>query len=477
MSSLQVVSRAGGSVSLDAEKMQAFRADLRGSILLAGDPGYDAARALWNGMIDRRPAAIVRCLGVADVIRTVNFSRDHGVIMTVRGGGHNIAGRSTCDGGIMLDLSLMRDVRVDPARRTAQVSAGALLGDIDHETQAFGLAVPMGVNSTTGIAGLTLGGGIGWLSRKHGLTVDNLISADVVTAKGELVHTSETKEPELFWGIRGGGGNLGVVTSFEFRLHPVGPQVAVTFAVYRSSEAVQVLRRYRELVDSSPEEVNVWAALRKAPPLPFLPAEFHGTDVVLIVGFYLGDVEEGMKRLKPAGELGTPLASLVMPMRWVDWQKSFDPLLTPGAHNYWKSHNYTTLSDGLLETLVESGKNLPTPMSEIFVANISGAPSRVTQAATAYPHRDASFVINAHIRWDGAEAQRDPCIAWTREFHDAAGKYATGGVYLNFLSEGEDRVRSAYGANYDRLLTLKDRYDPENLFASNINIQPTRPGA
>jgi FAD/FMN-containing dehydrogenase len=476
MTSLQVVGRNGGTVSLEADEVQAFRSELRGSLLLASDPGYDEARVLWNGMIDRRPAAIVRCLGVADVIRTVNLARDHRLLLAVHAGGHSIAGKSTCDGGVVLDVSLMRDVRIDPRSRTARVAAGALLGDLDHEAQAFGLAVPTGVNSTTGIAGLTLGGGTGWLTRKHGLSIDNLISADVVTAKGELVRASETEEPDLFWGIRGGGGNLGVATSFEFQLHPVGPQVLAGFIIHRLADAGQVLRHYRSFIAEAPEELSCWAAIRKAPPLPFLPAEFHGTDILLMVTMYLGDMEEGAKVLKPMREFGKPIADVVGPTRFVDWQKAFDPLLTPGARNYWKSHNFTSLSDGLIETLIAAGKDLPSPLCELFLAHFAGAANRVAPTATAYPHRDMSFLVNAHIRWEDP-AQDEVCVAWGRKFLDAAGKFATGGVYLNFLSEGEDRVRAAYGVNYDRLVELKNRYDPENIFRSNINVPPTHRSA
>lgn len=472
MSSLKVVGRNGGTVSLDADKIPAFRSELRGSLLLAGDPGYEEARVVWNAMFDRRPAAIVRCAGVADAIRTVNFVRDNGLLMAVRAGGHNVAGKASCEGGIVLDLSQLRDVWIDPHNRTARVSPGALLQDFDHEAQAFGLATPLGAQSTTGVSGLTLGGGYGWLSRKHGLAIDNLISADVVTAKGELVRASEKEAPDLFWGIRGGGGNLGVVTSYEFRLHPVQSQVLAGLVIHRISDGAEVLRHYRSVVAQAPDELTVFAAMRKAPPFPFLPAEFHGTDILIILFMYLGDAEKGAELVKPLREFGKPIAEAVGPNRYVDWQKAFDASLCAGVRNYWKSHNYTALSDGFIDALVQQAKAIPNELSDIFLCHLGAAINRVSSTATAYQHRDAEFLINAHVRWEDP-TQDEAFIAWAREFHDATGKYADGSVCLNWLSEGDDRVRNAYGINYDRLVELKNKYDPDNIFRSNFNVLPT----
>jgi FAD/FMN-containing dehydrogenase len=462
----------GKDAVLEEAAVEEFKSSLRGELLLAGDSGYDEARALWNAMIDRRPALIARCAGVADVIRSVNLARDHGLLVSVRGGGHNIAGKAASDGGLMIDLSPMNEVRVDPAARTARVGPGATLGDVDHETQAFGLATPLGINSTTGIAGLTLGGGFGWLSRKYGFTVDNLLAADVVTANGELVTASETDNSDLFWGIRGGGGNFGIVTSFQFQLHPIGPEVLSGLIVYRFEDAGNVLRHYRSFVAQAPDDLSCWAVLRKAPPLPFLPEEVHGTEVLIIAVLHAGDMKEGERLLRPLREYGDPIADVVMPHPYAGFQQAFDPLLTPGARNYWKSHNFSELSDGAIETILEYVGRLPTPQCEIFVAQLGGAASRIAADATAYPHRDAAFVLNVHTRWEDA-AQDEECVAWAREFADATTPLATGGVYVNFISEGEERVRAAYGANYDRLVELKNRYDPTNLFRLNQNIKPT----
>lgn len=472
MTDLRVTMTTGKDAVLEEAAVEEFKSSLRGELLLAGDSGYDEARALWNAMIDRRPALIARCAGVADVIRSVNLARDHGLLVSVRGGGHNIAGKAASDGGLMIDLSPMNEVRVDPAARTARVGPGATLGDVDHETQAFGLATPLGINSTTGIAGLTLGGGFGWLSRKYGFTVDNLLAADVVTANGELVTASETDNSDLFWGIRGGGGNFGIVTSFQFQLHPVGPEVLSGLIVYRFEDAGNVLRHYRSFVAQAPDDLSCWAVLRKAPPLPFLPEEVHGTEVLIIAVLHAGDMKEGERLLRSLREYGDPIADVVMPHPYAGFQQAFDPLLTPGARNYWKSHNFSELSDGAIETILEYVGRLPTPHCEIFVAQLGGAASRIAADATAYPHRDAAFVLNVHTRWEDA-AQDEECIAWAREFADATTPLATGGVYVNFISEGEERVRAAYGANYDRLVELKNRYDPTNLFSLNQNIKPT----
>jgi FAD/FMN-containing dehydrogenase len=462
----------GKDAVLEEAAVEEFKSSLRGELLLAGDPGYDEARALWNAMIDRRPALIARCAGAADVIRSVNLARDHGLLVSVRGGGHNIAGKAANDGGLMIDLSPMNGVRVDPAARTARVGPGATLGDVDHETQVFGLATPLGINSTTGIAGLTLGGGFGWLSRKYGFTVDNLLAADVVTANGELVTASETDNSDLFWGIRGGGGNFGIVTSFQFQLHPVGPEVLSGLIVYRFEDAGNVLRHYRSFVAQAPDDLSCWAVLRKAPPLPFLPEEVHGTEVLVIAVLHASDMKEGERLLRPLREYGDPIADVVMPHPYAGFQQAFDPLLTPGARNYWKSHNFSELSDGAIETILEYVGRLPTPHCEIFVAQLGGAASRIAADATAYPHRDAAFVLNVHTRWEDA-AQDEECVAWAREFADATTPLATGGVYVNFISEGEERVQAAYGANYDRLVELKNKYDPTNLFSLNQNIKPT----
>jgi FAD/FMN-containing dehydrogenase len=450
----------------------ALRGEVRGEVIVPGDAGYDQARSIWNAMIDRRPAVIVRCRGVADVRRSVRFARETGLRLAVRGGGHNIAGNAVCDGGIVIDLSTMRSVRVDPAARIARVEAGCTLGDVDHETQAFGLAVPTGINSTTGIAGLTLGGGFGWISRSRGLTIDSLLSADVVTADGELVHASEDQHPDLFWAIRGGGGNFGIVTSFEFRLHPVGPQVYAGLVVHPLDDAPAVLRFYREFNRTAPEEMVCWFVMRQAPPLPFLPEEWHGREILALALCWSGDPARGDEVSRPLREFGMPVGTHTGEMPFVAWQQVLDPLLAPGARNYWKSHDFAGLEDGLIDVLVNAARSIPDPQTEIAFAELGGAISRVPDGATAYGHRNAEYVVNVHGRW--ADPAKDgACIAWARALFDAAAPYSTGSVYVNFLTQDEgDRVTAAYGANYDRLVAVKDRYDPENLFRVNQNIAP-----
>jgi FAD/FMN-containing dehydrogenase len=423
-------------------------------------------------MIERRPGLIVRCAGAGDVSQAVRFGREHHLLVSVRGAGHNIAGNAVCDGGMMIDLSGMKSVEVDAANRTARVQPGATLGDVDAATQRHGLALPVGINSTTGIAGLTLGGGFGWLSRKHGLTIDNLISAEVVTATGEQVTAGETENPDLFWGIRGGGGNFGIVTSFEFRLHPVGPEVLAGLIVHPFSAAGDVLRQYRQFVASAPEELSVWVVLRKAPPLPFLPEDVHGTEVLVIAALYAGDMAAGERALEGLRSIGNPIADVVSPHSFVEFQQAFDPLLTPGSRNYWKSHDFTRLDDGVLGVILEYAAKLPTAECEIFVAHLGGAVGRVATDATAYTHRDAEFVLNVHTRWSDP-AMDDECASWAREFFDRSAPFATGGVYVNFMPQDEGgRVAAAYGSNYRRLAELKGKYDPENFFRLNQNIQP-----
>jgi FAD/FMN-containing dehydrogenase len=463
----------GGDTAIREDVVARFAAGLRGPVLTADSGAYDETRAIWNAMIDRRPAVIARCADADDVVKAVKFGREHGLLASVRGAGHNIAGNAVCDGGLMIDLSEMNSVDVDAANQTARVGPGATLGDIDAATQAHGLALPVGINSTTGISGLTLGGGFGWLSRKHGLTIDNLIAADLVTAGGERVTASESENVDLFWGIRGGGGNFGIVTSFQFRLHRVGPEVLAGLIVHPFGGAPDVLRRYREFVASAPEELAAWVVLRKAPPLPFLPEDVHGTEVLVIAGLYAGTMAEGDRAMAGLREIGNPIADAISPHGFVDFQAAFDPLLTPGSRNYWKSHDFMELNDGALDLIVEYAGRLPTPQCEIFVAHLGGAVSRVPAEATAYTHRDAEFVLNVHTRWEDP-AQDESCISWAREFFDRTAPFATGGVYVNFMPEDEqERVRAAYDSNYDRLVQLKNKHDPHNFFRLNQNIKPS----
>lgn len=473
MPDVQVRTREGGTTTLSHPSVERLKAALRGQLLSPGSARYDDARSIWNAMIDRRPALIAQCQTADDVVAAVRFAAEHGLLVSVRGGGHNIAGNAVCDGGLMIDLSAMKEVRVDAARRIARVDPGATLGDVDRATQAYGLATPVGINSTTGIAGLTLGGGFGWLSRSLGLTIDNLLSADVVTAAGALVKASATEAPDLFWGIRGGGGNFGIVTSFEFRLHPVGPEVLAGLVVHPLAAARDVLRFYREFLKATPDEFVCWFVLRKAPPLPFLAPEWHGREILALAMCYAGTIPDGERVAKPLRSFGAPIADVVAPHPFTAWQAVLDPLLTPGMRNYWKSHDFVELSDGLIDVLVDHATRIPDPQTEIAFAQLGGAVSRVPAAATAYTHRDARFVVNVHGRW-ADPASDAACIGWARQLFQAAAPFATGGVYVNFLTQEEqDRVPAAYGSNFARLQALKKKYDPTNLFRVNQNIGPS----
>ena len=449
-----------------------FGERFRGELLRRGDEGYDEARTVWNAMIDREPGFIARPTGTADVVAAVNFARENDVLVAVKGGGHNIAGNAVCEGGLMIDLSEMDDVRVDPTDRTVRVGPGATLGDVDHETQLFGLATSGGVVSTTGVAGLTLGGGFGWLSRKYGLAVDNLLSVDVVTADGEVVTASEGEHADLFWGLRGGGGNFGIVTSFEFELHEVGPEVLFGPTVYRYEDAPDVLRHYREFTRDTPRECCVWVDSFTAPPLPFIPEQFHGTTVLSAMQFYAGDRKEGEDVLRPLREYGDPIADAVGPTPYTAAQSMLDDLYAEGERNYWKAHNFTELTDETLDTIVEYGERLPTPQSDILVHQVGGAINDVASDATAYPHRDTNVIVTIGARWEDP-TKDDECIAWVRECHDSLAEDATGGTYVNLEGDREGRERNAYGENYDRLVELKNEYDPTNLFRMNQNVKPT----
>jgi len=456
---------------LQATKIEELKNSLRGEILLPGDDAYESARKIWNAMVDKRPALIARCATTSDVVHAVNFARDNAVLLAVRGGGHNIAGNAVCDDGIVIDLSQMKAASVDADKRRITIEGGATLADLDAATQAHSLATPVGINSTTGVAGLTLGGGFGWLSRKYGMTIDNLESAEVVTAAGEVVRASSVEHPDLFWALRGGGGNFGVVTRFEFRLHPVGPNVLSGLIIYSLSEAKSVLQRYRDFAAKAPDDLSVWTLLRQAPPLPFLPKEVHGKEIVALALLYAGDPKQGEPLIEPLRKFGTPVGEHVGVQPYTAWQQAFDPLLTAGARNYWKSHNFSTLSDGLFDVVIEYVGRLPSPQCEIFFGALGGATARPTPDSAAYPHRDAQFVMNFHGRWeDPADDAR--CIGWARDFFNASTPFASGGVYVNFLTADEgDRVRAAYGSNYHRLAQMKRKYDPKNLFRMNQNIK------
>jgi FAD/FMN-containing dehydrogenase len=459
--------------NMKSDVVDSFKATLRGPLLQPGEPGYDGACMLWNAMIERRPAFIARCTGTADVMAAVRFARDHELPLAVRGGGHNIAGSALCDDGLVIDLSGMRSVHVVPHARIAYVGGGATLADFDHEAQAFGLATPLGINSTTGVAGLALGGGFGWLTRRHGLTADNLLGAVLVTADGLRRHSSNQDEPDLFWALRGGGGNFGVVTQFEFQLHPVGPEVTAGLIVFPFVEAREVMRQYRDFVGTLHDDLSVWAVLRKAPPLPFLPPQVHGEPIVALAVFSPLQANTALPMLAPIHGFGQVLGEHVGMMPYAAWQRIFDPLLAPGARNYWKSHNFANLSDEAIDVVLHYAASVPTAQCEIFLGLLGGQANRLPTNATAYPHRNVLYAMNVHGRWDDP-ADDARVVAWAREFFTAAAPFAAGSVYINFLTQDEGtRIREAYGGNYDRLVQIKNRYDPRNLFRHNHNIQPT----
>ena len=446
----------------------------QGRLIDAGDPDYDAARAVWNGTIDRRPRLIARCSGTADVVAAMRFARDRGLEIAIRGGGHNVAGTAVCDDGIVIDLSAMRAVRVDPADRRAWVQGGALWGDVDHETQAHGLATTGGIVSHTGVAGLTLGGGVGWLMRKHGLTVDNLLAADVVTAGGEVLRASEHEHPELFWALRGGGGNFGVVTAFEFRLHAVGPSVLAGPILWDAKDAADVLRFYRDFIHDAPDDLGTVVRFGTAPPLPVIPEALHWRPVMIVGSCYAGSVEDGERVLQPLRACRTPLLDLVGPKPYAGFQSALDSTVMHGWNYYWKSTHLPELRDDLIDVIAEHAFLGLSPRSYAAMFHLKGAVSRVAEGATAFGNRRASHAITLDAVWRPGEDYGENDTAWTRRFFTALGQFREG-VYVNFLGgdEAPGRVREAYGDSvYARLLDVKRRYDPDNVFHHNQNIRP-----
>ncbi|EHA17546.1 FAD-binding oxidoreductase [Halomonas sp. HAL1] len=457
---------------LTSTAIKEFKAGFAGGVLLPDNPQYDEVRQIWNAMIDRRPSMVARCTSPADVVHALNFVRQHNVPFSLRGGGHNIAGNAVCDEGVMIDLSPMKKVDIDQQHHQGHVEPGCTLAEFDTAAQAYGLATPLGINSTTGVAGLTLGGGFGWLSRKYGLTVDNLLGVDVVTADGQQLHASESENADLFWGLRGGGGNFGIVTRFTFQLHPVGPNVLCGLIVFPFEQAKSVITQFARFTETMPDELNVWMVTRKAPPLPFLPEEVHGKEIVAFALCYAGDPAEGEKLIEPLRGFGTAYGEHIGVQPYTDWQQAFDPLLTPGARNYWKSHNFLTLDEGVIDTIIDYASALPSSQCEIFIATLGGQASRVDPQAMAYSSRDANYVLNVHTRWETAEDDAR-CITWARDFFARSQPFASSGAYVNFLTGDEtNRIAFAYGASYERLVAIKKQYDPENLFRINQNISP-----
>lgn len=453
--------------ALGDDVLDTLRTHLRGQLLQPGDPGYDTAREVWNAMIDRHPAVIVRAAGVADVMAAVAFAREHGLVLAVRGGGHGVAGNAVCEGGLMLDLSPMKGIRVDPVARTAWAEAGVLWSELDAETQVFGLAAVGGTVATTGIAGLTLGGGFGWLSRQHGLVSDNLLSADVVTADGRFLHASADVNAELFWGLHGGGGNFGVVTSFEYRLHEVGPTVLAGPVFHALDDAPEVFRAFRDMAPTAPDPLGGMAALLTSP---------EGAPLAALVLNWMGPHAAGEAQLRPLREMGTPVADLVGPMPYRTAQALFDAAFPPGRRNYWKSGFLLNLDDAAIAILVEHFRRAPSPYAGLGVELYGGAIGRVAAGATAFPHRNYLFNLLIFTAWDDP-AEDAANMGWARDLWSALQPFAADGVYVNYLgnaaAEGQDRVRAAYGpAIYERLADLKHTYDPTNVFCMNQNILP-----
>jgi FAD/FMN-containing dehydrogenase len=464
MTDLRVIATDGSDKILEEITVQNFADSLRGRLLRLGDDGYDAARRVWNGMIDRRPALIARCAGPADVIAAVRFARENGLLVSVKGGGHNITGNAVCEGGLMIDLSPMKSVRVDPVARTARAEAGLTWGEYNRETQAFGLASTGGVVSTTGIAGLTLGGGLGWLHGKHGLSCDNLLSADIVTADGQLLTANPERHPDLFWGLRGGGGNFGVVTSFEYRLHPVD-SVLAGMVVHPMAKAKEVLRFYREFCRGCPDEMVAAAAMMTSA---------DGDPVAVIVAAYIGDFAAGEQAMTSLRKFGPPLADTIAPTSYVALNSLFDTAFPyGGVQRYWKSSFLKELGDDMLDIMIARSAKFLSPMSNVLFFHLHGAAARVNAHETAFGLRDDQWDYDVISQWsDPAEAAGH--IQWTREFWTAVEPFASGKVYVNHLDAEEGtRIKAAYSDDYGRLVALKNKYDPTNLFRLNQNIKPT----
>jgi len=443
-----------------------------GKVCLPGSEDYDEARKVWNGMFDKKPQLITRCENVQDVVESVNFARENNMIVAVKGGGHNSAGTGTCDDGIVIDLSLMQQVEVNKEEQTANVQGGCLLGEVDKATQKHGLAVSAGIISHTGVGGLTLGGGLGWISRKYGFSVDNLISVDLVTANGQVVKASKEENPDLFWAVRGGGGNFGIVTNFEFNCADIGTEVLSGPIVKKIENVKEYMKFHRDYVRNMPDEMTIWMVVRHAPPLPFIPEEYHGKLVVLIPFVWLGDPERGNELMQPIRDFTETIGDGSAMHPWTAWQSAFDGLVTHGARNYWKSHNLNELPDDCIDIVNEFALKMPSNECEVFIPHMEGAPSRVPANETAYSIRNNPFILNIHTRWQ-SELDDEKCMTWARGFHDATKPYSSG-VYVNFISdEREERAKEAYTDEvWNKLVDIKTKWDPKNLFRLNQNIKP-----
>jgi len=462
-----------GTRTIDAAGFANLRARFRGALLRPGEEGYDEARRIWNGAIDRRPALIARCAGADDVVAALGFAREHELLVSVRGGGHAVAGHAVCDDGLMMDLSLMKAVFVDPAARTARAAGGVLWSELDRATQRHALSTTGGIISHTGIAGLTLGGGLGHLMRKLGLTVDSVRAVDLVTADGGQLRVDADSEPELFWGLRGGGGNFGIATAFEYDLHQVGPMVLGGPIFWPLAEGPEVLRALREFAPDAPDELGISIVLRLAPPMPFLPAEQYGKPIFGMVLVWAGDIDEGMKAIAPITSVGAPLANVVKVVPYLGIQSMLDAGAPHGNHYYWRSHRLPELSDELIDELVARAEAVTSPFSQLSGWAVGGAASRIDPGATAVGEREVGFELNITAAWAPADPDGERHVAWVRDGWEALRPYSAG-VYANFLSDEDSAgVRAAYGERLGRLTALKDRYDPGNVFRLNHNIAPS----
>lgn len=463
--------------TVDRNAMQEFEAHFRGRLVRPGDADYDEARAVWNGMIDRRPALIALCANVKDVVAAVHFARENGLLVAVRGGGHNVAGHATCDGGLVIDLSQMKRIEVDPEARLARAEAGVTWGELDAATQAYGLATPGGVFSRTGIAGLTLGGGFGWLRSKHGLSCDNLVAAQVVTAGGRVLHASDTENRDLLWGLRGGGSNFGVVTHFTYQLHPVGPEVMFVFVLHDGAgeRMAQALRFYRDFCATAPDEASTIAACGIVPPhAEIFPVEIHHRPFVLFCGLFAGPIEEGTRALQPLVDFGTPLIDFSGVKPYIAAQQAFDADYPDGMRYYWKSLNLVRLDDAAIDRIVAHAHQQPSVLSTTDLWHIGGAVTRADAGASAFHGRHAAFLLNPEANWQDPRDD-EANIRWARQFVEDMREFSDGGRYLNFAGfqeEGDVMMRSAFGPHYVRLVALKQEYDPTNLFRLNQNIPP-----
>jgi len=473
MSDLQVKTRTNGNVTLKEDIIRKFKESLRGELILANEAGYDDARSVWNAMIDRRPALIARCLGVADVVNSVNFAREHGVTLSIKGGGHNIAGLAVCEEGLMLDMSRMRGVWVDPSARTARAQAGCLLGDVDRETQIHGLAAVLGFVSATGIAGLTLGGGFGYLTRRFGWTSDNVESMEVVTAEGRVVRSSEQENADLFWGLRGGGGNFGVATGFNYKLYPIGPEVIAGAIAWRADSASEILEMCRTVMEKAPPELVCVAALRMAPPAPWLNKEVHGKPIVALFVCHSGNIGEGEKLVAPIKAFGSPVGDIVQRRPYISQQSLLDATQPKGRRYYWKSEYLPKLEPDLLATTIRHAQAIVSPHSAIILFPLEGALNRLAEDHSAVGNRNTAWVLNITASWEKTDDDKAN-VEWARAaWRDMRG-FSTGGTYVNFLTEeeGDERIHAAYGNNYNRLSEIKSKWDPGNLFCMNKNVPP-----